>query len=251
MKNKFKILALVATAISIAGCGITFEWPSLSRRISGSGNIVTEARQVTSFKRIELSGAGDLTITQGEGYSLTVRTDDNLMEYVKTELLGDTLVLSFTDEARNKNLRPTQGWNYEITVEELEELRIAGAGTITSDSLQGDELTISISGSGDIRLSNLRIDELDLQISGMGEVEMDGEITRQNFTVSGSGDIDAGDLAGEDVTVAIQGTGNVTVWASETLLVTIAGSGDVNYYGSPEIVQNILGFGSVTNLGQK
>ncbi|HEY70462.1 MAG TPA: DUF2807 domain-containing protein [Anaerolineae bacterium] len=251
MRSTLSLLVLVVTALSLAGCGFVLNLPSLEPRIEGSGNIISEVREVSGFTRIVLSGAGDLTITQGDGHALTVRTDDNLMDYVKTEVLGDTLVLGFTDEARSKNLRPTQGWNYEITIEELEDIAISGAGMITSDSIQGDELKISISGSGDIRLPDLRIDDLDIHISGSGEIEMIGEATRQRFTIAGSGDIDAGDLQGEDVNVAIQGSGNVTVWASETLLVMIAGSGDVNYYGSPEIVQSILGLGSVHSLGQK
>jgi hypothetical protein len=251
VRSTLSLLVLVATALSMAGCGFVITLPSISTKIEGSGNIISEAREVTDFTRIVLSGAGDLTITQGEGHALTVRTDDNLMDYVKSEVIGDTLLLSFTDEARNKNLRPTQGWIYEITLEELEDIGIAGAGTILCDGLQGDELVISISGSGEIRLSDLQIDDLDLHISGMGEIEMNGEVARQSYTISGFGNVDAGDLAGEDVIVAIQGTGNVTVWGTETLLVTIAGTGDVSYYGSPETVQTILGLGSVTSLGQK
>jgi hypothetical protein len=251
VRSTLSLLVLVVTALSMAGCGFVINLPSLTSRIEGSGNIISEAREVSSFTDIILSGAGDLTITQGEGHALTVRTDDNLMAYVKTEVVGDTLVLSFTDEARNKNLQPTQGWNYEITIEELEDLGISGAGAITSDSLQGDKLTITISGSGDIRLSDLRVEDLNLNIAGMGEVEMIGEAAQQRYTISGAGDVDAGDLQGEDVNVAIQGTGNITVWASEFLQVMIAGTGDVSYYGSPEVIQTILGLGNVISMGQK
>ncbi len=251
MRSTLTLLVLGITALSLAGCGFVIDLPSLAPRIEGSGNIITEAREVSNFTRIVLSGIGDLTITQGDGHALTVRTDDNLMEYLKTEVVGDTLVLSFTDEVRNKNLQPTQGYNYEITLEALEDLGIAGVGTIHADSLQGDTLTISISGSGDIRLTDLQVDDLDIHISGVGDIEMMGEVASQSYTISGAGEIDAGDLAGEDVMVAIQGTGNVTVWAYESLLVTIAGSGNVSYYGNPEISQTILGLGSINGLGQK
>jgi hypothetical protein len=251
MRSTFSLLVLAVTALSMAGCGFVIDLPSMEPRIEGSGNIISEAREVSSFTDIMLSGAGDLTITQGEGHALTVRTDDNLMAYVKTEVVGNTLVINLTDEARFKNLQPTQGWNYAITVEDLEDLAIAGAGTITSDSLQGNELTISISGSGDVRLLDLSIEDLNVIISGMGEVEMVGEAAQQRYTISGAGDIDAGDLQGEDVDVAIQGTGNVTVWATEFLQVVIAGSGEVGYYGSPEVTQTILGLGGISGMGQK
>ncbi|OGO16907.1 MAG: hypothetical protein A2Z14_01960 [Chloroflexi bacterium RBG_16_48_8] len=54
--------------------------------IQGSRNIITEARDVGGFNRIELEGMGKVILTQGEEESLTIEADDNLMEYITTEV---------------------------------------------------------------------------------------------------------------------------------------------------------------------
>lgn len=248
---KATLLVLILCSLVLAGCGVSFDFGFFGERIRGSGDIITEARAVSDFQRIDILGSGDLIITQGDHYSLTVETDDNLMEYVKTEVQGITLELSFTEEARNKNLQPTQGIVYRVTVQELEAVEIAGSGTITAGSLESEMLVITVAGSGEVRIDELTTDDLSMQIIGSGDADFRGVARQQSFVIAGSGSIDAGDLRGEAVVVNIPGSGSATVWATDSLQVNIAGSGDVDYYGRPAVSQTIHGSGRVSGLGDK
>ena len=58
--------------------------------IEGSGDVITETRDVAGFRRIVLVGEGNVIITQGDSESLEVTTDDNLMQYIETSLNGKT-----------------------------------------------------------------------------------------------------------------------------------------------------------------
>ncbi|MEM9413616.1 MAG: DUF2807 domain-containing protein, partial [Planctomycetota bacterium] len=86
--------------ISCCGCNIAnfvFE-PG----VAGSGVMMTEARAVGEFQKIKLSGSGSVIVQCGNENSLTVTADDNLLEWIQTEVRGDTLFITST-----KNIRPT------------------------------------------------------------------------------------------------------------------------------------------------
>src|SRR5262245_51229407 len=61
--------------------------------IAGSGNVTTESRTVTGFTDIEISGSGKLIVEQGDSEALSITTDDNLMEYIASEVQGSKLTL--------------------------------------------------------------------------------------------------------------------------------------------------------------
>ena len=73
-----KVVGLLALAVlPLCACNFT--------AVRGSGNVVTQERQVSGFDSVALSGVGEVFITQGDKESLTVETDDNLMRYIQTE----------------------------------------------------------------------------------------------------------------------------------------------------------------------
>ena len=45
----------------------------------GSGQLAAEARQVSGFTKVELTGVGELTIEQTGAESLTISAEDNLL----------------------------------------------------------------------------------------------------------------------------------------------------------------------------
>ena len=95
MKRLSMWLALMVLMAASLACAVPFVG---IRTIKGSGNVVTEERDVSGFDRVALSGFGEVIITQGDKESLTVETDDNLMRYIETKVRGGTLELGFTDD---------------------------------------------------------------------------------------------------------------------------------------------------------
>jgi hypothetical protein len=265
-------LALLLSAIVIGGC--TFTWPSITvesrETIRGSGDLTAEEREVSGFSRISITGFGDVVLAQGDTESLTVETDDNLMQYVETRVSGRTLTIGFTDEARNLNLRPSEGITFDLHLVELEEIDISGAGNVEAASIEGERLEIDISGAGDVEIDTLTVDRLDATVSGAGDVAIDdltadrldvrvsgaggfdlaGEVREQDVTISGMGGYRAGDLQSRIADVSVPGAGDATVWVTGELDVRISGLGDVDYYGSPTVNQSVTGLGELSSLGE-
>jgi hypothetical protein len=210
--------------------------------IDGSGDLVTETREVDSFRRIKSSGGLDIYVTIGDAQSVTLTIDDNLADLVRTRVRGQTLKVDTDGRSIDAHRRS----RLEITVPELEEVTVTGSGDAEVRGGRSDLLEISITGSGDIELLDLDYEELIVQISGSGDVRADGQAEYLDIGISGSGDVDARDLEAVDARVKISGSGDVKVFAHQRLDVRVFGSGDVVYYGNPEEVdQYASGSGSI------
>jgi hypothetical protein len=231
-------MLLVLILVLLSACNV----------VSGSGNVVTETRDVSDFNQVALSGQGELILTQGEGEALVIEAEDNLIPVLETEVRGDTLHIGTKN---NTTLRPTQPIRFYLTMDEISGLDVSGSGNISADSIIADPLTLDVSGSGDIKIDSLDAETLDVDISGSGNVDVTGRARDQVINVSGSGNYQAADLDSESVDVEVNGSGEATVWARETLDAEANGSGSVNYYGSPAVNQRINGSGEVNNLGTR
>ncbi len=245
-------LVLILGVLVLSGCQkgeeITVKAPNV---IQGSGNVVTEARAVSSFNRVSLIGSGRVIITQGEEESLTVETDDNLMRYIRTEVKNRTLVLGFADEAKNKSIRPTEPIKFNLHAKQIASLDLSGAGDINAPLLDTDRLEIMISGAGDASIAWLTADEIVVRISGAGNVKLAGQVVEQDIQINGFGNYRAGNLRTQTTKVKVSGAGNATLWVTGTLDVQISGAGNVEYYGRPSVIQNISGVGKLISHGEK
>lgn len=236
----------LAVAAAIVAVGLA----AVSGCVRGSGDIVTEERDIEEVDRVELSGIGRLEITQGDNVSLTVETDDNLMRYVRTESSDGTLLISIrSGPFPFIAIDPRSAIVYHLTVPDLSSVSLSGSGEIVGDRLETDELTIDVSGSGSVELADLDVDRFVYSLSGSGSATVRGRATRQEVEISGSGRLEAGELRSDEATIDINGSGRAIVWASERLEVDVSGSGDVQYYGTPEVDQEVSGSGSIESLG--
>jgi len=236
----FLVLLLLAAILTVTACNASI--------IKGSGDLITETRQVSNFDSIDLSGSGEVIVTQGGSESLTIETDDNVMEHVKAEVVGGTLELGFEE---GLNLIDHTRLIFTVGVDDLKSLKISGSGDIESDMIETPRLDAIISGSGDVQITDLTAEEVTAKISGSGEIDLAGDATDQDVTINGSGKYLAGDLCSDSVKVSISGSGDATVCATESLDSNISGSGSVNYYGRPSINTSSSDSGKLNNLGEK
>ncbi len=222
-------LAVILTlAVVLSGCyfGKMVTSPVV---VNGSGNVISEVRDVGSFSGVELNAVGQVKITQGDQDSLTVTADDNLLPLIKTTVRNGVLVIEFERPAITFN--SVKQLEYQITVRSLESLEINGAG--------------------DADVSNLSGESLRVKVAGAGNIVVEGKVTSQEVTLTGAGRYDAENLESQRATVDINGAGSATVWATEALDVGINGMGSVGYYGDPQVTKHISGVGSVESKGSK
>lgn len=273
MNSKYqkRIIFLMIGALVIMSCRLPFSTPDLPDVIEGSGTLSSENREAQNFDRVHLTGAGDVIITQGQVESVTVEADDNLLPYIETDVRAGILILGFTNEVAEKNIRPRQGIKFYVNLKDIRDLEISGAGDFNSGSLNTERLKIEVGGAGDITIdqliteqfdievhgsSDIRIEQLttqdvDVNINGSADINLSGDTYEQSIDIQGSGKYFAADLHSQQAKVAIQGIGDVTVWAVDLLDVHIPGTGTVSYYSDPIISFSNPGHGELEHLGDK
>ena len=188
----------------------------------------------------------DLEIIQGDKESLTLEDDDGQLAEVAVSMDGQTVRIKSTSHSTNWK-RSVKGVMY---LKRLENIHLAGTGSITSASIRADDLKATISGSGKIRLRRLDAKDVRVIVSGAGNVDLgSGRVENLNVSVTGAGDVHAGKLRSDDGKVAISGAGTTTLWPEKTLNVHITGVGTVRYFGDPQIVErHVAGVGSVKRM---
>jgi len=247
MKLRILVGSLVFFLVASA-CGFNVNLGS--NTVVGSGKRATETRQVSGFDQVTLEGSGEVYMEQGEKEALTVEADDNILPLVRTEVVGNRLVLG---------LKPNMSFNvnspiiFHLTVKDLNALTLAGSGKIASKPLETGSLSVNLPGSGDIILDGLTAKDLHALLAGSGKIQVsDGSVDSLDVNMAGSGDFQGGDLKTGDANVVIAGSGKVTLWPSGKLSGRILGSGDIRYYGTPSNVDiQTAGSGSVKQLGSK
>ncbi len=263
MSKLLKVSLLIGVLLLTVSC--------FGVRVRGSGNVISEKREVRDFDSVQLNSFGDVFIEQGDQPGVTIEADDQLMEYVNAEVRAGKLHLDVGENGQSVSVTNAE-LRYLVTVTDLEEIRISGSGDIsvddlsiddleihiggsgdiTAEEIEGDQLTLSIGGSGDIEIKEVKLNEVDTGISGSGSIEVSGQTNQHSIRVGGSGSYDAADLESQVVDVRIQGSGNAEIWAVESLDISIGGSGDVRYYGDPsDLTQSVSGSGDVRGLGDK
>jgi hypothetical protein len=238
-------LGALVVVSGLIGCGV---YGGLTT-VRGSGNVITETRNVSGFNGVELTGFGNLKITQGETEGLTITADDNIIPYIKTEVVNGVLTIGFTSPILT--VGPTRGINYDLQAKDLNSIKLSGAGNGTAAALSSDNLSLALSGAGNMDIGQLDATNFDVSMSGAGNVTVAGEVQSQDVSMSGLGNYTAGDLKSSNTTISMSGAGNATVWADQTLDIRMSGAGNLSYYGSPQVTQSTSGLGRVSSLGSK
>ncbi len=244
---RFATIAVVlAITLLLSACsGWSFD---VTDQIIGSGDVVTETRDVDGFDSIDFRAFGTMIIEEGSRDRLTVRGDDNLMERIETSVEGTTLVIEIEDGIVPL---PSDGFEYIVTVNDLEDLDVAGAGRVVVDGFTGIALDVEFSGAGSIDLRGLDVQELNVSFTGAGRMLASGQATFHDARISGAGNYDAGSLATSETRLSSSGAGNAEVWATDELTIDSSGVGRVSYWGSPNTDISSSGIGGVEELGDK
>lgn len=193
-------------------------------RVRGSGHMVSEAMNLKDFDSIELLGAIDIYINIEDNFDVELEADDNLIQYYDIYVEHGTLVIEMDDDV---SITSRNDIRLNVSMPDLVELSIRGAGNIFAQGINNDELRIDIKGAGD--------------------VEMIGKTNELDVRIKGAGDLDLRELIAQNAWISIKGAGDATLTVKGSLDASIKGVGDITYYGNPKNVsRSIHGIGDIS-----
>ena len=190
--------------------------------IQGSGNVVTEMREVSGFTAVSLNGVGHLIIDQTGSESMSITADDNILPTIETRVSGRTLIISIQDNTTFNNVTEL---TYHVTLQAIDTLELNGAGEVEVLNPDGQDWQATLSGGGSITVS--------------------GQVETQTAELNGAGAYNAEDLQSQEAAVHQNGAGMAVVQVSQQLDVSINGLGSVEYIGNPTVKEEIDGLGTV------
>jgi len=200
---------ILLSILLIVGCS------SIKNNIQGSGNIISESRELNNFTSIILLGSIDVNIKTSESNNCVVVADDNLIPYIKTEVVNNKLNISLNESYSS------------------EEKLVVNINTPNYDE-------VSLSGSGNINILDFKNNNLSLNISGSGNITGNGEVETLVVKINGSGNLMSKEIKSKSATITINGSGDGEVFASDSISAKINGSGNIKYFGNPENVDSII-----------
>ena len=178
----FLVSAFVLAFVSASFAKNHKGWFGWRETIRGSGNLVTQEREVDSFVNIDAGGSFDVDVKVGPKTSVKLTFDDNIIDLIDTRVRGKTLHID-----SDKSYSTDKRCKVEITVPLLESVSLNGSGDLDIQDLKGDLFECDVNGSGDV-VATGDVDELDVDIQGSGDVDVYA-IEDFDGAVYGSGDI--------------------------------------------------------------
>jgi hypothetical protein len=226
MKN-LKILTFAIAIISISSC----TQAQYRNNVHGNGNVVTKERKAAEFTGIKVSTGIDVYLKQGDNMSITVEADENLHEYIMTEV-RDGILNVYTDA----NIREAERKRVYVTMKEVRMIRTTSAGDVIGETpVKTDELELSASSAGDIKLE-VYAKEINLDISSSGDITLSGEADILDCDLSSAGDLNAFNLKVREAEVSASSAGDADINVTEKITARASSAGDINYMGNPKYV---------------
>ncbi len=198
--------------------------------VKGSHDIKTETRTIGSFDEIEVRDAIDLYITQGDVPSIEIEADDNIIEYIKTEVHNGVLEIG-TPNIRIKN---ADKMNVHITVTDLSRLYAAGASDVyIKDVLKVPSLKMEMRGASDFE-GEIEVGKFEGHFSGASDADIEGKAGESKIKLSGSSDFMGKRFVMESCTLKASGSSDAELKVEKILDVRASGSSDIYYNKSVE-----------------
>ncbi len=206
--------------------------------------IVNEERETPPYEAINVQNGIDVYVAYGRHDKLKVETNENIMDYLITEVKNDVLRIYF---------KRSRVWFREarvyVTTDRLREIDASGGSDVKSENtIEANDLRLKASGGSDIRLS-VNVNQLELEASGGADIVLSGNARNLMAHTSGGSDLKAPDLVTLSAELDASGGSDIRITVTEELIAKASGGSDIYYKGSPEKVKiNSSASGDVKNI---
>lgn len=196
--------------------------------IRGNGKVVKEERKIASFSNITAANGIDVFLIQGEKENLIVEADENVIEYIVTEVRKNTLFIK-----TSKIIRKAKSLKVFVTFKNIQGIDASSGSDISSEGIiKANVLDLEVSSGADLVLS-LESKEVICSVSSGADVYLKGVAeTFSGKSISGS-NLRAKELRTKYCEAHASSGGDVSVHVEKEIVARASSGGDVDYYGNP------------------
>jgi hypothetical protein len=211
---------------------------------SGNSHIIQKEFKIGSFSKLEISGAYNVFLSQGDSEKLVVKASEGMLQKFVVSNEGHMLKLDVKNEIIWSSHNRLDVY---LTLKNIDELKLSGAGNIeTNGTLKLTSLEITDSRTGNVSL-HLECDKLMAELKSTGNVDFTGSAKEASIHKSGVGNLSASDFAVEYLKIDHSGVGNTDVYASKEISIKSSGVGNLSYKGDAIVKEyHTSGVGNVS-----
>lgn len=266
-KHNLHLLMFSLTIFFISTQASACSWTD--KKVKGNGNVTEQQRNVEDFNAIAVSEGLNVFLEQGSMTKVRVVADENLQEYILTEVNNGTLKIHVKN---NIKIGRSGSKDIYVTLVNINSLKASSGSRVVSKPLKLKELDASSSSGADMDIDvdaemigctassgsdlTLKGNSKDMTVKSSSGADMNIEINTDNLTCKGSsgseitlkgktrnitadasssGDIDAFGLMAETCLAEASSGSEIDVSVSKELEAHASSGGKIEYRGDPKL----------------
>ncbi len=227
MKTLIKNMLILALLISFTSCVMGVNG------VKGNGNVITQNRKVSSdFVKISASNGIDVLLTYDDDLSLAVEADENLHEYITTEVKEGTLYIS-----SKKNIISAKAKKVYLSTSQINEITVTSGAELSSENtVNTDELLLEATSGAEINL-RVKVTNLSGQTTSGADIKLIGKADNFIASATSGSDINAYDLKVDNCIAKVTSGADIKINVLKKLDAKATSGGDIKYKGNPKFLE--------------
>jgi hypothetical protein len=208
-----------------------------------------EARNVSGFHAIEVSGGIDLFLSNGDEAVAISANNKEVRDRIVTEVKDGVLKIYFDWKKGLKfNFKGGSNMKAYVSFKTLDKLIASGGCDVKMDgTIKSTSLKLNVSGGSDLS-AKVDVGSLILDQSGGSDVDLTGTVTDIRIEASGGSDFSGYDLITDNCIINVSGASDVTITVNKEFYAEATGASDVNWKGKAQVKgAKASGAGSVSH----
>ena len=230
------ILAISAIAALSLHFSATAAEGIFTQKLKGNGNKIIENRQsAMQFTKVSVYNGIHLVISDRRDGDILIRTDENIMPYVKMEVRNGHLRawMEFSNSLNLEDVRVDIEVPYNGKISDIE--ASAASSVTVQPLLEGGEVDLSASGASSI-VANVRAQELEIVLSGASAAKVTTTANDLDLTASGASKLSIISATCKECDIDASGASKVTgELTADKCDVDISGASKVELSGSARL----------------
>jgi len=227
MKSLIKNMLIIILLVTSTSCVMNING------IKGNKNVITQNRNIPSdFVKINVSNGLDVLLTYGDEVSLTVEADENLHEYITTEVKNGILYIS-----SKKNIVSAKARRIYLSTLHINEIKTTSGAEVSSENtIITEELVLEATSGSDINL-RVKVNNLSSETTSGADIKLIGEADNFSARATSGSDINAYDLKVNNCTAKVTSGADIKIHVIKKLDAKATSGGDIKYKGNPKLLE--------------
>jgi hypothetical protein len=200
--------------------------------VEGNKIVKTEPRDAKrGFTAVHAKTGLDVEIVQGEKYDITVIADENLLDYIQTEIVDNVLIIQ-----SERNIKKASSKRIIVTMPKIEKIKSSSGASMTSqNTLTGNDIHLATSSGSSMSLI-LEFDQINAESSSGSSMNLEGKCLVIDLDSSSGSKINAEALKANIVHAESSSGSSISTFPIIEFTAKASSGSSIVYYNTPKMI---------------